>query len=479
MKKKQQIEADIKSLIEKGVLSPGDRLPSVRELSQRYGVSITPVNDAYSELIDSGWVESRPRSGYYVAVPPVNSELEQVHRRQYLNTAERYRLIDDFIAGYSSVAFNARNNISVPFGATAASTSIYPCEDFNLYHANVLRRLSFQGNFQTMAHDRIELKREIVKWSAGREFLGAPESVSLTRGVTDGIMLSLRACASPGSCIAVEAPGHAGFYFIARFFDYRIAAVPSDPKTGLDVGRFEKQLENGLRPACLILCSNFSNPTGALMPPENKQRLALLCAKHGVPIIEDDICGDLYFSDERPMPIKYYDPENVIYVSGFGKSLNPDVRLGYISGGKYSDSIAFYKHLTVSYVQLSVQLAYAEYLRSGPALKALSFRRRRFQEILTSCSRLISDCFPDGTAADVPAGGIYLWVTLPKGCNSERLSQFAGEHGISIAPGHLFNAPEKMNSCFRINCAAAPWDAKAEEAVIRLGAIARRMSQTK
>lgn len=469
MSKKQEIENQIISMIRQGVLAPGERLPSIRRMAQEYNVSMTPVTDAYSELVATRWLESRPNSGFYVSEQPGEQAAQNTLS---LNASEHYGLLDDFLSGYSQIAVNSSNNIRFPFGTTSTNIRMYQEPQFNQFLIRAVQSPSISGSGLIELHDEADLKRGIMKWMLACRCKNSVEDISIVHSVTEGLLLAVRACARPGSTIAVEAPGHAGFYFISHFLDCRVLPVPSRPDTGLDIDAFEAMLRSGSRPACLLLCANFSNPTGALMPDSGKQRLAKLCAEFAVPIIEDDVLGELYFGDTRPLPLKSFDNENVIYVSGFGKCLNPVLRMGYVSAGRYRDAFAFQKHLAVSYTNPYLQRALSNYLESGQAGRHAAAYRSRLKKNVGIFREKLLDAFPAGTEAAMPAGGPYLWVTLPDGIDAEKLCSRAISCGISIAPGRLYNAAETQKNAFRFNCGTVAPDADSLKAVETLSQLA-------
>ena len=472
MSKKKEIENQIISMIRQGVLVPGEKLPSIRRMAQDYHMSMTPVTDAYSELVAMHWLESRPSSGFYVSEQPGdNAELQNL----YLNASEHYSLLDDFLAGYSQIAVNSLNNVRFPFGTTSMNVRLYPETEYNQFLIRAVQSPQRSDSGLIQLHDEADLKRGIMKWMLSCRCRNSVEDISIVHSVTEGLLLAVRACARPGSTIAIEAPGHAGFYFISQFLDCRVLPVPSHPETGLNIAAFESMLSSGIRPACLLLCSNFSNPTGALMPDANKQRLTKLCAEYGVPIIEDDILGELYFGESRPRPLKSFDNDNVIYVSGFSKCLNPVLRMGYVSAGRLRDAFAFQKHLTVSYTNPYLQQALSDYLESGQAGRHVAAYRGALKRNVTGFREKILDAFPAGTRVAMPAGGPYLWVTLPDALNADVLCSRAIDSGISIAPSRLYNATEDLKNSFRFSCGAVAAGSECFAAVETLGRIAAAM----
>ncbi len=470
---KKDIENEILEMLHRGTLLPGDKLPSIRVMAKNFKVSMTPVIDAYNELMAKQLIESRPNSGYYISKSHEQiKDAVNLQRQITLNANEHYTLMDSFMAGYSELVFNVHNDLQFYFGTTSASSLLYPELGYNTSLLKSLRKAESSGNFQVQVHDEVQLKKNIMKWMQPCQCKNRIDDISIVRSVTDGAMLAVRACARPGSYIAVEAPGHAGFYFIAKFLDCKIIPVPSHPGSGLDVYAFEKMLRQGASPSCLVLTSTFSNPTGALMSDHDKEYLTTLCARYQIPIIEDDILGDLYFTPERPRPLKSFDNDNVIYVSGFGKCLNPTLRLGYVSAGKHYEAFAFYKHISTSYTNPLLQQGLSDFIESGMAGKHVSFFRKTLRINVDSYREAILSSFPKGTQVEMPKGGPYLWVTLPNNISADELGELAKENGISIAPSRLFNAGDSMKSSFRFNCVALPFTSEALMAVERLGSLA-------
>ncbi|MCR5388229.1 MAG: PLP-dependent aminotransferase family protein [Lachnospiraceae bacterium] len=487
---KDEIENEIIDMIRKGALASGEKIPSIRKMSETHACSITPVTDAYASLVSKHIIESKRGSGYVVStqISEYNDGFEATAPTS-LFESEHYRMVDDFLKGYSQIAMNSSNDLSHPFGATSVYTRFFPEEEFRQIMVAAIRSGSSPGNYQAKTHDEMKLKRNLMRWMLPTECTNTIDDLSIVRSTSEGVTLSILACLQPGMAVAIESPGHAGFYFSARFLNCKIIPAPSNPKTGLDVDAFERILDAGAKICCLVLCSTNSNPTGATMPDENKARLCRLCAEYGVTIIEDDISGELYFGEKRPRPLKSFDNDNVIYVSGFGKCLQPVVRLGYVSAGRLKDRFAFFKHLNTAYAYPYLQDAVSDMIESGIAGNYVKVLRKQLKKFSTKYINLIQESFPEGTTIAPSSGGPYLWVTLPDGLNADTLGRRARMHGISIAPGRLFYTPPGLsnitgktaeiidelvkdldvNSSFRFNCLAVDYDDDAFKAVSELG----------
>jgi DNA-binding transcriptional MocR family regulator len=141
--------------------------------------------------------------------------------------------------------------------------------------------------------------------------------------------------------------------------------IPSTPREGISIEALGYAIENNRISACLVI-PNFSNPLGSLMPEGRKRELVQLLTRHDLPLIEDDIYGDLGFGAERPLAAKSYDRDGlVIYCSSFSKTLAPGYRVGWAIGGRYLPEMERLKTISNLSTSSPPQLALAEFLATG------------------------------------------------------------------------------------------------------------------
>ena len=144
-----------------------------------------------------------------------------------------------------------------------------------------------------------------------------PAEIVVTSSCTEAISLCLRAVAKPGDTIAIESATYFVLLQLIESLGMKALEIPTHPATGVSLDALELALSEGLVQACLFI-PNANNPLGCIMPEANKKRLAALLAQHKVPLIEDDVYGDLCFQSERPWPVKAYDTSgNVLLCSSF------------------------------------------------------------------------------------------------------------------------------------------------------------------
>jgi DNA-binding transcriptional MocR family regulator len=206
---------------------------------------------------------------------------------------------------------------------------------------------------------------------------------------------------------------------------------------------------------------------------DNKAALVRLLQERDIPLIEDDIFGDICYDEPRPRPARAFDSSgNVLLCGGFSKSLCPGLRLGRIAAGKFSEKVRALKYTTSMATGELHQTAVAEMLSGG----GFALHLRRLKGALRSQQNALREAgprnFPEGTEVSRPRGGFVLWVKLPA-AGDVRVTMFeqARAEGIGFAPGRLFGQGGAYDDCLRLN-AGYRWTSDLERAVERLGALA-------
>ncbi|MGY0037190.1 aminotransferase class I/II-fold pyridoxal phosphate-dependent enzyme [Pedobacter sp. NJ-S-72] len=153
---------------------------------------------------------------------------------------------------------------------------------------------------------------------------------------------------------------------MARSLGLKVLELPTHPQTGIEIDALKKALEANKINLCLLV-SNFSNPLGSLMPDEHKKEVVRLIQKYNIPLIEDDIYGDIYFGANRPSTCKGFDESGlVLWCSSISKTLAPGYRVGWLSPGKFKSEILRLK-LFHSIASTSItQEVIANFLETGP-----------------------------------------------------------------------------------------------------------------
>jgi DNA-binding transcriptional MocR family regulator len=453
--------------IEDGTYAVGDRLPSIRLIRKDERVSASTVIQALAQLETSGVIEARPRSGFFVrarAVAPLPAPARP-HPRATAVT------VSDLVQEIYRTSSDPR---LVPLAGATPSPALLPARALARAMSAVARRARTGGVEYEMPPGLLELRRLIAQRAVAQGCALSPDDVVVTSGATEAVHLSLLAVASPGDTVAVETPTYYGTLQAIEALGLRVLEVPSLPGTGLDVSALERRLE-GNRVAAVVAVPNFSNPLGGLMPDAEKARLARLLSAHRIPLIEDDVYGDLAFGEVRPKPVKAWDRDGlVILCSSFSKSLAPGFRVGFAASGRFRERIERLKFATNIATPTLTQRALAHYLRTGSYDRHLRTLRSRLEDIVARTASAVAESFPAGTCVSRPRGGCYLWIALPPAVDALALHAAALRTRIAIAPGQIFSPTRDHRSCIRLNC-GEPWSERVATAIAMVGSLAGRL----
>lgn len=458
-------------MIDQGVFRTGERIPSVRSLSRQFKVSVTTVLEAYKLLEDRGAIKARPQSGYYVnghlpsisAAPDISQPA--LGPTRVTNSELSLALMQEAV----------RPGI-IPLGCAIPNPELLPTERINHMLAAVARQHPESCVAYELVNGCSSLRVQIARRGLAAGCSLSPEGMVVTSGCLEAVYLALQATCRPGDVVAIESPTYFSFLLTLQKLDLRALEIPCHPREGVSLDALRYALEHNSINACLFNL-NFNNPIGSLMPESRKKDLVELLAAHDVPLIEDDLYGDLPFGAERPKCCKAYDTRGLVLLcSSFSKTLAPGYRVGWIAPGRYQAEVEHLKFSTNICTPSPTQLAIGEFLANGGYDRYLRKVRRIYASQLAQMTEAVGRNFPEGTRTTRPAGGFVLWVECPPGLDSLWLHEKAMERGISIAPGPLFTPPgplstptRKYVNCIRLN--AAFWSPKVEQAIEVLGGL--------
>lgn len=467
----ERIAAHVAGLIERGALRPGDRVPSVRRLSQQQGVSVATVLLAYRHLEDSGLIEVRPQSGHYVRRRGA-AALPEPRAPRCSTTASRVS-----VAGLVAKVYGAaRDPHVVPFGAAYPSPELLPTERLNATMARVARASGAVGVSYDPPPGCLPLRRQIARRAVERGCNLTADDLVTTVGAMEALSLCLRAVAQAGDTVAIESPAYFGLLQLMESLRIRALEIPCIPGRGIDLGALEEALGAHRIRACIAL-PTVSSPLGCAMSDADKRRLVSLLARREVPLIEDDIYGDLYFGTEMPRPAKAFDEDGLVMLcSSFTKTLAPGYRVGWTAPGRFREQVEQLKFAQSVATPTLPQLAVADYIENGGYEHHLRTMRRKLAAQVEQVSAAIAEHFPAGTRVSRPAGGFVLWVELPPGTSALELHARALAHRISVAPGPIFSAKPRFANFIRISC-GYPWSDLLAHAVRTLGQLAREVAE--
>ncbi len=458
-----RIKQSLRAQIDGGSLSGGQKVPSLRRMSRDMGVSISTVMQAYLELEREGLIEARPQSGFYVC-QQVAVEAPRVSTPS--NRPIRARRSDI----YRSVVGLMGDRDVIPLAAALPDPQLMPGKAL----AGCMRKVLSDQDSLMVQYSGIsglpQLKAQIAYHMLNKGVAVRPDEILITNGATESAYLVLRALTRPGDMVLVESPAYYGVINLLDNLGLYALEIATDPASGIDMRAFRRAVAHYDIKA-VMLQPSFGNPLGGLYPDEKRREIVAVCAEAGVPLIEDDVYGDLSHSGRVPHALRAHD-ERVIYLSSFSKTIAPGCRVGWIIAGSYQDAVLDQRIAASLSNSGPSQAAVAAYLASGRYSRQIRVLARTFADQSRAYRSRIQHCFPVGTRITDPKGGFLLWVELPEEIDTMELYNVALSEGIVFSPGALFSAQDRYTSHMRINC-GYPLSERIEGAIRRLGQLAQ------
>ena len=314
------------------------------------------------------------------------------------------------------------------------------------------------------------LRDRLVELMAAEEVVADPEDVVVTTGAQQALDLLGKIFIDPRDLIAVEAPAYVGALTAFGAYQPRYLQIDLDDD-GMIVDQLEEALVRGERPKFVYTVPNFGNPAGVTLSYDRRLRLVALCREASIPIVEDNPYGMLRFEGD-PIPcLRTLDPENVIYVGTVSKVFSPAMRVGWaLAGQSVVQRLVLAKEAADLCGSSFTMLVTERYLagdRWRPNLDTLvaTYRSRR-----DAMLEAIEEVFPDGATWTTPAGGFYVWVTLPGWVDTRALLAAAVERRVAYVPGTAFYPDGRGKDQMRL-AFCYPSEERIREGVARLGAL--------
>lgn len=462
MTRYQYLASLLAERIEQGLYRHGEKLPSVRSLSQEHGVSISTVQQAYQMLEQRQLITPQPRSGYFVAPrkaqPPVPPMSRPVQRPVEITQWDQ---VLDMLAGHADTSI-------VPFSSGVP--------DINQPSLKPLwRELSrvAQHNLRAvLGYDELpgcrELRQQIARLMLDGGSVVSADDIVVTSGSQSGMSLALLTVCQRGDIVAVESPAYYGTMQLLRGLGIKVIEIPTDPDTGISIEALELALDQWPIKGVLLV-PNCNNPLGFIMPDARKRAVLALAQRHDIVIFEDDVYGELATEYPRPRTIHSWDIDGrVLLCSSFTKSVAPGLRVGWVVPGRYHDKLLHMKYAVIGTNVPATQLAAATFVREGHYHRHVRRMRQIYQRNMEIYTCWVREYFPCEICVTRPKGGFMLWVELPPQVDMVCVAKQLCRLKIQVAPGSLFSASGKYRNCVRINCALPP-DEKHREVMQKLG----------
>ncbi|SFN89626.1 transcriptional regulator, GntR family [Chryseobacterium oleae] len=461
-----KIAKSVTEQIKSDTLQFGDRLPSLRSAQKLYNVSLNTVKQAYMELESRSLVESRPKYGYFVsqssqrklALPSV-APMKLAERE---NTAE---VLIDKVFGTIDGTDVTQFALGIP------GKSFLPLAKLKKSMINVINRKADSGTDYEPVQGNEYLRRESAKWALVLEGKISEDDLVITSGAMNAVYTCLMAVTKPGDSVAVESPVYFGVLQAIQQLGLKVVEIPTHPIYGVDLEALKKVIPT-LSACCFV--TNFNNPLGFQMPDENKKELVKLITEYNVPLIEDDIYGNLYFGAERPKPCKFYDEAGlVMWIGSVSKTLAPGYRVGWVAPGKFKEKVIRQKLVQTVCSPSIYPDVIADFLEHGRYDHHLRTFRKKLYANYLQIQKSVTEYFPDNTKISEPKGGFMLWLELDKKICTEDLFDEAMSQKINFAPGRMFSQYNQYQNCMRLNY-ALEWTDRVESDLEKLARMVKK-----
>jgi DNA-binding transcriptional MocR family regulator len=435
----QKLAAALMRLIREGVLAPGARLPSERRLSEALRLSRTTVVAAYDSLDEAGWVERRGGSGTRVSpTSPVVLAARAAARATALVSSPLLDLLGHENHGLVDFAVGA----PLPLPGL-------PLDGLELSRAEYAAAM---GDVQYHPLGLPALREAIAaSYTAGGLETDARQ-VLVTTGAQQAINLCAMAYLQRGDTVLVEDPTYFGALDAFRLAGARLTSVPAGPR-GADPTLLRTRTVASA-PRLIYLSPTFQNPTGGVMPPAARERVAALARETGVTVVEDTTLADLIFDGAAPRPLAAYAPEApLVTIGSLSKVAWPGLRIGWVRApASLVPTLARVKSVMDLGSPSLTQAVAVRVLAQIERIRTL--RREQLRPRRDTLVRLLRRALPDWRFA-VPAGGLFLWVELPSG-DAEEFAQLALRRGVVIVPGTVFSHEGQYERFVRLPFLAEP-----------------------
>jgi DNA-binding transcriptional MocR family regulator len=466
----QEIADRLAALIRLGTYPASARIPSVRQTSEQQGVSISTVLQAYSLLESQGLIEARPQSGYYVrkrvAGRLPEPEISAAGRDPSLVSVHELTmmLLEDTL-----------NPNLIQLGAALPNPQLLPIKKMNRIMMNLIRRDAAEAHQYLFPPGLESLRAQITQRAAIAGCNLSPSEILITSGGAEAMHIGLHAVCRAGDIVATESPMYFGTLQALEAHGLRALEIPTHPREGISIEALAFALEHNPIRAVMVI-SNFNNPLGSMIPDEKKKELVDLLRRHDAPLIENDVSGELYFGDKRPLTCKAFDTHGLVLLcSSFSKDISPGLRIGWMAAGRYQAEATWLKMTLSAAAPTLPQMTLAQFLEGGGYDQHLRRIRREYARNVELLSDAVLRYFPPNVRLTRPSGGLVLWVGLPENVDSLELYKVAHAGGITLAPGYVFSPTQQFPNFIRLN--ASEFSYSTERAMENLGGMIRELAQ--
>jgi DNA-binding transcriptional MocR family regulator len=453
----------------------------VRELCETHGASLATVTHALHRLEDAGWIEARPRQGFFAspasADPPGPTTSTPPRLPEALD-ARRERLM----------ALAAARDEYLSLGHLALPDELLPQAAFRrLFH----RHLRAPAITAATVAGSARLKQRLADRLNRRGCEVAASEVVVTQGEGESLRLCLEVLTQAGDRVAVTRPVPLRLLELLHSRRLQVVELSADgalsdggvdsqrvdrsPSGVHDAQRLVRALAEQIAADPPVLCivdMTSSALAGVSWDDDSARALVSLCTRHDLPLIECDLFGELPLRPDAPRPLKAFDPaDRVLHCGSTACITGVGLAVGWVASGRHRLQLTAARAVHGELLPGLTDAVMADFLAGPDADRHLRRLRRQLLRRMQDWTAAVLAAFPSGTVVQAAPAGHQLWVTLPQGLNAVGLLTAARQHGVSFVPGAVFTAGTALDACLRLTTAHA-LDETRRAAVQLLGRLA-------
>jgi len=301
-----------------------------------------------------------------------------------------------------------------------------------------------------------------------------PDDVVVTVGSQQALDLVTRIFIDPGDVVLAEGPSYVGALGTFAAYQAKVVHVAMDDD-GLIPEALAEAIDAcaraGQRVKFLYTIPNFQNPAGVTLTAERRTRVLEICCRAGVLVVEDNPYGLLGFDGEPMRALRAEDPDGVVYLGSFSKTLAPGFRVGWaLAPHAIRDKLILAMESAVLSHSTFAQLAVGRYLETQPWREQIKAFRELYRERRDAMLDALPKYMPEGCTWTKPGGGFFVWMTLPEGLDSKAILPRAVAARVAFVPGTGFYADGQGSRQMRLSY-CYPEPDRIREGVRRLGAV--------
>ena len=330
------------------------------------------------------------------------------------------------------------------------------------------------------ATDRLleEVGKDVLQYSSSEGYLGLrewiadryrsrnvfvhPDNILITTGSQQGMDLIGKTLLNDNDDIIIEEPGYLGA--IQSFSIYRSSFHPVPvSEDGIDLDAFHDAV-TGHAVKLFYCVPNFQNPSGISYSEQNRRTIVSLLNDRKTVILEDDPYGELRFLGREKPSFHQLMPEQTILLGSFSKIVAPSFRIGWVvASEKIMEKLVIAKQASDLHTNYFCQRIIHRYLQDNDIDEHIMKIRRAYGRQRDAMVTAIQEYFPAEVLSTHPEGGMFLWITLPKGLSAMHVFQTAIEQKVAFVPGDPFYVNKKNVNTLRLNYSSV------DEETIRTG----------